>query len=73
MWKAYINAVKEVLGQAVVVVDRFHVAQKYRDCADQLRKQELRRLKAELSKAEYDTIKGAMWSFRRYRGLNDKM
>lgn len=65
MWKAYINAVKEVLGQAVVVVDRFHVAQKYRDCADQLRKQELRRLKAELSKAEYDTIKGAMWSFRR--------
>lgn len=65
MWKAYINAVKEVLGQAVVVVDRYHVAQKYRDCADTLRKQELRRLKAELSEAEYDTIKGAMWPFRK--------
>jgi transposase len=65
MWTAYINAVKEVLGQAVVVVDRFHVAQKYRDCADKLRKQELKRLKAELSEAEYDTLKGAMWPFRK--------
>jgi len=65
MWKAYINAVKEVLGQAVVVVDRYHVTKKYRDCADDLRKQELRRLKAELSKAEYETIKGAMWPFRK--------
>ena len=65
MWTAYINAVKEVLGQAVVVVDRFHVAQKYRDCADKLRKQELKRLKAELSDADYDTLKGAMWPFRK--------
>ncbi len=65
MWAAYINAVKEVLGQAVVVVDRFHVAQKYRDCADKLRKQELKRLKAELSDAEYDTLKGALWPFRK--------
>lgn len=65
MWKAYINAAKEVLGQAVVVVDRYHVAKKYRDCADTLRKQELRRLKAELPEAEYDTIKGAMWPFRK--------
>lgn len=65
MWKAYINAVKEVLGQAVVVVDRYHVAKKYRECADTLRKQELRRLKAELPEAQYDTIKGAMWPFRK--------
>ena len=65
MWKAYINAVKEVLGEAVVVVDRYHVAKKYRDCADKLRKQELKRLKTELSEEEYDTIKGAMWPFRK--------
>jgi transposase len=65
MWQAYINAAKEVLGQAVVVVDRYHVAKKYRDCADKLRKQELKRLKTELSEAEYDTIKGAMWPFRK--------
>lgn len=65
MWAAYINAVKEVLGQAVVVVDRFHVAQKYRNCADKLRQQELNRLKAELSEADYDPIKGAMGPFRK--------
>jgi transposase len=65
MWKAYINAVKEVLGQAVVVVDRYHVAQKYRDCADKLRKKELKRLKVELAQTEYDTLKGAMWPFRK--------
>ena len=65
MWPAYINAVKEVLDQAVVVVDRFHVAKKYRDCADKLRKQELKRLKVELSAEEYQALKGVMWPFRR--------
>jgi transposase len=65
MWKAYINAAKEVLGEAVVVVDRFHVAKKYRDCADKLRKQELKRLKAELPADEYALIKGTMWPFRK--------
>jgi len=59
-------ALKEKLGyEAVVVVDRYHVAKKYRDCADNLRKQELKRLKTELPKDEYDTIKGAMWPFRK--------
>jgi transposase len=65
MWKAYINAVKEVLGAAVVVVDRYHVAKKYRDCADKLRQQELKRLKTELSKEQYNAIKGAMWPYRK--------
>lgn len=65
MWKAYIHAVKEVLGQAVIVVDRYHVAKKYRDCADTLRKKELKRLKAALSETEYDLLKGAMWPFRK--------
>ncbi len=65
MWKAYINAVKEVLSETVVVVDRFHVAKKYRDCADKLRKQELKRLKTELSADQYNTIKGTMWPFRK--------
>lgn len=65
MWKAYLNAVKEVLGEAVVVVDRYHVAKKYRDCADKLRQQELKRLKTELSEDQYNTIKGTMWPFRK--------
>jgi transposase len=65
MWPAYVNAVKEVLGQAVVVVDRYHVAKNYRGCADTLRKQELRRLKTELPQEEYKTLKGVMWPFRK--------
>lgn len=65
MWPAYLNAVKEVLGQAVVVVDRYHVAKKYRGCADTWRKQELKRLKAELPEAEYKSLKGVMWPFRK--------
>jgi transposase len=65
MWPAYVNAAKEVLTQAVVVVDRYHVAKKYRDCADTLRKQELKRLKAELPEEEYQSLKGVMWPFRK--------
>jgi transposase len=65
MYEGFINAVKEVLVKAHVVVDRYHVAKLYREDADQLRKQELRRLKKELSKEEYATIKGAMWAFRK--------
>ena len=46
-------------------MDRFHVAQAYRDCADTVRKHEVRRLKQELPKEEYEEIKGAMWPFRK--------
>jgi transposase len=49
MYEGFINAVKEVLVRAHVVVDRYHVAKMYQEDADQLRKQELRRLKKELS------------------------
>jgi transposase len=48
-----------------VVVDRYHVAKLYRAGADRLRKQELKRLKQELPKEEYATLKGAMWAFRK--------
>ena len=65
MWKAYINAAQEVLGETLVVIDRYHVAKKYRDGADKLRKQELKRLKTVLSDAQYETIKGTMWPFRK--------
>ncbi len=65
MWPAYVNAVKEVLAEAVVVVDRYHIAKKYRGCTDTLRKQELRRLKTELPEKEYKMLKGVMWPFRK--------
>ena len=49
------------------VIDRFHVAKAYRACADQLRKQELKRLKAELPKEEQAALKGTLWLFRKSR------
>jgi hypothetical protein len=36
-----------------VVIDRYHVAKNYRDCVDKVRKRECRRLKKELSAADY--------------------
>jgi transposase len=70
MYEGYINAVREALPQAQVVVDRFHVAKAYRACADTLRhasipQQELKRLKAELPEAEYAALKGTLWLFRK--------
>jgi transposase len=65
MWEAYLKAVELVLPGADVVVDRFHVAQKYHDAADKLRKKELKRLKEELPEAQYKTLKGSMWAFRK--------
>jgi transposase len=70
MYEGYINAVREALPQAQVVVDRFHVAKAYRACADTLRhasipQQELKRLKAELPEAEYTALKGTLWLFRK--------
>jgi transposase len=65
MYEGYTSAVREVLPQARLVVDRFHVAKAYRDCADQLRKEVQRELKAELSETEYEALKGTMWLFRR--------
>jgi transposase len=65
MYEGFITAVKEVLGKAQVVVDRYHVAKLYRAGADRLRTHELRRLKQELPKEDYAKLKGAMWPFRK--------
>jgi transposase len=65
MYEGFILAVKEVLGKAQVVIDRYHVAKLYRAGADRLRTQEVRRLKQELPKEDYAKLKGAMWPFRK--------
>ena len=64
-YEGFIQAVKEVLGKAQVVIDRYPVAKLYRAGADRFRTQELRRLKKELPKADYAKLKGAMWPFRK--------
>ncbi len=65
MYTGYTEAVREEVSTARMVIDRFHVAEKYRDAADKLRKQEIRRLKKELSKEEYKTLKGSLWALRK--------
>jgi transposase len=58
-YEGYRQAVKTALPHAQVVIDRFHVVRLYRDAADAVRKEELRRLKKTLPKATYQTLKGA--------------
>ena len=65
MYDGFVNAAQAELPNAKIVVDRFHVAKAYRDCADRVRKRELKRLKKELSEAEYKRLKGTMWPFRK--------
>jgi len=66
MYDGFINAAKEVFGKKVaLVVDRFHVAKLYRNGVETLRKQELKRLKEDLSEADYKELKGVMWMLRK--------
>jgi transposase len=65
MYEGYIEAVREELPQAQIVVDRFHVTRHYHQAADQLRQSELKRLKKELPAEAYQELKGNMWAFRK--------
>lgn len=65
IWEGYITAVQEVLPDATLVIDRFHVARQYRDAVDNLRKQELRRLKTELPQEAHHDLKRTLWPFRK--------
>jgi transposase len=65
LWDGYISAVQQVLPDATIVIDRFHVARHYRDGVDALRKQELRRLKKELPKDLANQLKRTLWPFRK--------
>ena len=73
LWEASIEAVREEIPTARIVADRFHVARHYRKAADSLRKQELHRLKKELTKEAYQKLKGSLHAFRKNgRDLNKK-
>jgi len=65
MWEGYTTAVEEVLPDATIVIDRFHVARYYRAAVDGLRKQEVRRLKHALPKEAADDLKHTLWPFRK--------
>ena len=68
MYLGFVNAAREQLPRAHIIIDRFHVARAYRNCADRVRRVELKLLKQNLSKKEYAQIKGAMWAFRKSLG-----
>jgi transposase len=65
MWEAYVAACREVLPKARIVIDRYHVATHYHDCADRLGKHQLKRLRKELPKEVADQLKYTMWPFRK--------
>lgn len=65
LWEAYTEAVREEIPTARILADRFHVARHYREAADELRKQELQCLKKELSKEDYQKLKGGLHAFRK--------
>lgn len=65
LWEAYTEAVREEIPTARIVADRFHVAKHYRNAAEQIRKQELLRLKKTLPKAEYQKLNGSFRAFRK--------
>ncbi len=77
MWEGYLTAVEEFIAAhdevtARLVIDRFHVAQQYRDDFDDLRKQELRRLKKTLPAESYEQdCKGTLWLLRRNHAALD--
>ena len=48
-----------------VVVDRFHVAKKYREALEKVRKKEMARLRSELDDEAYKQFKGVHWLLRR--------
>lgn len=80
MWEGYINAVAEFIARhdleenCRIVVDRYHVAENYREAFDKLRKRELKRLKAELPEEIYQRdCRGALWLLRHnYDALDEE-
>ena len=70
MWEGYVTAIKEFSAAhedvtAYLVIDRFHVAQQYRDDFDDLRKAEFKQMKKTLPPETYDQdCKGTLWLLR---------
>jgi transposase len=66
LYQGFIGAAKAVFGKRVAVcADRFHVAKLYREGLDSLRKKEMKRLKKELSDADYKSLKNILWLLRK--------
>jgi transposase len=61
MCSNYIGAVSSILSSDIpIIVDRFHVAKLYRQSIAELRSQELKRLRKELTKESYQSLRPAI-------------
>lgn len=47
MWKAYLRVIKEKIPNAINVLDKFHIMKKINEAVDDVRKEEVRRLRKE--------------------------
>jgi transposase len=65
MYAGFVGAIEAEVPWAEIVIERFHVALAYGDCADTVCKKEIKQLKRALPKAEYAELQGAMWLFRK--------
>jgi transposase len=45
MWRAYLNVIREQIGDAIHVLDRFHVMKKMNEAIDEVRREETRHVK----------------------------
>ncbi len=57
MYDSYVNAAKEALPKAPIMIDRFHVAKLYRKSLVKVRQSELSRLRKLLSPEDYKALK----------------
>jgi transposase len=64
MWKPYLNVLAAQVGQALHVLDRFHITQHMNQAVDQVRRAEGTRLRAK-SKDEAGQLKNMRWSLLR--------
>jgi transposase len=70
MWKPYLNVIAEKLGQAVHVLDRFHVMQQFGKALDEVRAEESKRL---VRDGYEPVLKKSRWCFlKRPENLTDK-
>ena len=60
MWKAYLRVIKEKTPNAINVLDKFHIMKKFNDAIDDVRKEEVRRLKKE---GKDPVLKNSRWCF----------
>lgn len=70
MWKPYLKIIAQKLPQAINVLDRFHIMQKFSKALDKVRAEEARRLKEE---RQAPVLSKSRWCFlKRKENLTDK-